>query len=394
MKKQNELKEFYDSFPNFDDAISETDPNIKKAKEFTQTLLRQSPSGDVNNVNTLWHILNKLLGNDHQQCLFYDSENGVKFHDASGNLSDINSEEKPFVLILSSSEGLGDITRVNNRKDELKLVQLLNNVITQKQHHPVLEDIIQRLSKAYNVNKQSIIIKKIYVGSFSIVYTVNDLSIEKIPSLVGLSQELQKKFEQFLEFKIHPLLCRPSFDVSHFDQRGNNSFANKNQTFQVGPPGRTHLYTQAAGWTRYGLKVMGKYEDDSWLHPFQNPKNWYRAFHGTRRATSADFENKNLSEDKQYACVDALSSIYQTGFRCARVVAYGPGVYCSPDPTFPERGYVGTVSLDTKSGKKDFKCMLQVAVNPDGVRLTSDKRIWVVPDPKDIRPYGILIKEA
>jgi hypothetical protein len=210
---------------------------------------------------------------------------------------------------------------------------------------------------------------------------------------VGLSEKLRKKFKQFLKLKIHPLLFRPSFDISQFDKRGNNVFANQNQTFPIGPPGRTQLYTQAAGWTRYGLKVLGKYADNRWLHPFQDPKNWYRAFHGTGRAQSQDFGGQNQLYDAEYASVDALASINQTGFRPARVAACGPGVYCSPNPKFPEQGFVRAVPLDTRNGKKSFKCMLQVAVNPDGVQI-AQSNIWVVPDPKDIRPYGILIKEA
>ena len=179
MKKQDELKEFYDEFPNIDDVINERDPNIKKAKEFTQSILGNLPSGDVNDVNTLWHTLSKLLGNNHQQCLFYDSQNGIKLHDASANLSDINSDDRPFVLTLSSSAGLGDTKHVNTKKDEWELVQLLTDAIEQKRSHPVLEDIIQRLSEIYAVNKQSIIIKNVYVGSFNIVYTVRDLSIKQ-----------------------------------------------------------------------------------------------------------------------------------------------------------------------------------------------------------------------
>lgn len=391
-EEQDELKEFYDNFPNIDDVINEKDPNITKAKEFTQSILRVLPSGDVNDVNILWHVLHKLLGDDHQQCLFYDSENDIKLYDASTNLTDINSNDRSFVLILRSSEGLGNIRTVNTKKHELKLVQLLNNVIKQNQSHPILEDIIQRLSEVHCVNKQSIIIKNLYVGSFCVVYTVMDLSIEQILS-VGSSEKLKKKFKQFLKLKIHPLLFRPSFDISQFDQRGNFVFGDGNQTFQVGPPGRTQLYTQASGWTRYGLKVLQKYTDDSWLHPFQDPKNWYRAFHGTGRAQSEDFGDQHKSHDAKNACVDALASIFNTGFRTARVAVHGPGVYCSPNPTFPENSYVGTVPIKTQNGEKNFKCMLQVAVNPDGVNIaTSD--IWVVPDPKDIRPYGILIKEV
>ena len=141
------------------------------------------------------------------------------------------------------------------------------------------------------------------------------------------------------------------------------------------------------------MNVLGKYANDSWLDPFQDPKNWYRAFHGTGNAQGQDFGSQNQSYDSQGAPVDAMSSIYKTGFRPARVNFHGDGVYCSPNPTFPEHGYVGAVSLDTRNGKKSFKCMLQVAVNPDGVKIANSD-IWVVPDPEDIRPYGLLIKEG
>ncbi|CAF5025723.1 unnamed protein product [Rotaria sp. Silwood1] len=176
---------------------------------------------------------------------------------------------------------------------------------------------------------------------------------------------------------------------------GNKTFTNPNETHQVGPPGKTKTYISPDGWTRYGFKVLGKYQDgNAWLHPFKDPGNWYRAFHGTGRAQAVDFGNDKQSFEKQYAPVDAVASIFENGFRPARITVHGDGVYCSPNPKFPENGYVATVELDTQEGKKKFKCMLQVAVNPDAVRFTKDKDIWVAPNPEDIRPYGVLIKEV
>jgi hypothetical protein len=75
-------------------------------------------------------------------------------------------------------------------------------------------------------------------------------------------------------------------------------------------------------------------------------------------------------------------------------MAHGSGVYCSPNPKYPEENYVGTVNVDTRQGKKRYKCMLQVAVNPCGVTFTEDNNIWLVPIPENIRSYGILIKEV
>lgn len=179
-----------------------------------------------------------------------------------------------------------------------------------------------------------------------------------------------------------------------FDALGDKVFPDVKYTFNVGPPGREQVYTPPAGWTRYGLKVLGKYADDRWLHPFQHANNWYRAFHGTGHAQKSDFGDKNQSIDINFAPVDAAGNIYKTGFRQARVAVYGEGVYCSPDPKVPENGYVRPVSLETQQGTKKYICMLQVVVNPDGVAVHCDNKIWVVADVANIRPYGILIKEV
>ncbi|CAF1235922.1 unnamed protein product [Rotaria sp. Silwood1] len=266
-ENQAVLKRYYDSFPNVDDLANTTNPDVKKADEFTKSILNTKPSGNVTDRNTTCHILNKLLGGEDQQCLFFDSANGINLHDVSGNLADIDSEDRPFVLKLKSSEGLGG-------------------------------------------------------------------------------------------------------DNTFFDARGDKTFNSGPQTYEIGPPERTKTYTSPTGWTRYGLKVLGKseYKNDDWLHPFQHPGNWYRAFHGTGNATKVDFGNSNANFDQTAAPVDALANIFVGDM-------------------------FGAVELDTEQGKKKFMCMLQVAVNPDSVQYPTND-IWVAPKPQDIRPYGILIKEV
>jgi hypothetical protein len=394
VKIQTEIKAYYDIFPNIEDATNQTTPDLKKAEEFTKSILNNKPSGNVSERDTACHVLSQLLGNQGQPCLFYDSTNGINLHDASGSLADIASQEKPFVLKLSSSEGLGGSNCSKTEKDDVKLVEALNCAIERNASHPVIEDIRDRLAKAHEVDQKCIVVKKVYAGSFSIVYTVSDLVQTAVDKLTALKAKLKTQFGKFVSAKIHPLLFRPAFDISFFDARGNKTFPSQPETHQIGPPGRTKQYTSPAGWTRYGLKVLGKYDIDDWLHPFGDVRNWYRAFHGTGRAIPKDFQGSSLFSDPETACVDALSSIFQGGFRTARVAAYGAGVYCSPNPAWlGDSGFVGAVQLDTKQGKKSFKCMFQVAVNPASVNCNNGD-IWVVPDPKDIRPYGILIKET
>ena len=146
-------------------------------------------------------------------------------------------------------------------------------------------------------------------------------------------------------------------------------------------------YTQPTGWTRYGLSVLGKYGDDKWLHPFNDPGNWWRAFHGTRNAAVYNVQP-----------ADAMANIHNNGFQPARRAAYGPGVYCSPKPTTAE-GYAAQITMPIRDNngnqQKRFKFMLQVAVKPGAMTLTarSNDNIWAVQDKDNIRAYGILIKE-
>ena len=140
--------------------------------------------------------------------------------------------------------------------------------------------------------------------------------------------------------------------------------------------------------------MISRYASDHWLEPFGDPRNWYRAFHGTKNAKPQDFADPNTPVDSETVCLEAAFSIFKKGFRPARTALHGPGVYCSPHPPFIDNEYAGTAKIDTRLGKKSYKIMLQVAVNPDGVYFTVDPDIWVVGEPENIRTYGLLIKEV
>ncbi|CAF3623991.1 unnamed protein product [Rotaria socialis] len=394
-KAHAQIKAYYDNFPSIEYVTNDKKPEIKEAKAFTDSILQSVPSGNVTERATVCHVLKNMLQAQNIECLFYDSTHGKDLHDSSGILTEISSQERPFILKLNSSDGLGGSMGPKTEHGAIRFARILTESIQNNKVHPVIQDVLGRLSEAHQTDKENISVTAVYVGSFNFAYTVKNWIPGTLESLPKLEKNLKDQFEQFSDAKIHPLLCRPAFDISSFDKQGNKTFPDSSETYQVGPPGRTQKYTSPAGWTRYGLKVRGKYSNgDNWLHPFQDPGNWYRAFHGTGRASAADFNKSKQSFDQQYAPVDAIASIYKTGFRPARVAAFGSGVYCSPDPTFPEKGYVGVVQCDTQQGRKNFKCMLQVAVSPDGVTFASDNSIWVVSNPEDIRPYGILIKDA
>ena len=369
--------------------------DLTEAEQLTESILYKSPSADVEEWTTVYRVLHSLLESQGIKCLFFDSTQEKNLHDITANLAELDLKDRPFVLKLSNSEGLGDSVQPKTDHDAIRFVETLNDIIKHEQSHSVIDDIRDRLSKVHEVDKEDICIKAVYVGTFNIVYTVKDLTKRAIKSITNYVKKLRDQFCQFVSLKIHPLLFRPAFDISFFDKHGDKLFSNAFETYEIGPPGKTKTYIPPTGWTRYGLKVLGKYQDgDRWLEPFKDPQNWYRAFHGTGRAQKEDFHHSEHFSDSQYASVDAVASIYEKEFRLARVHYHGSGVYCSPDPKFPENGYVTPVELDTEYGKKKFICMLQVAVNPNSVKMVpTDENIWIVPNPQDIRPYGILIKE-
>jgi hypothetical protein len=68
VKKQVVLKEYYGSFGNNYDGTKETASQLGAAEKFTKLILDKLPSGNVNDKDTLCHILNSLLGNQNQNA--------------------------------------------------------------------------------------------------------------------------------------------------------------------------------------------------------------------------------------------------------------------------------------------------------------------------------------
>ncbi|CAF5042715.1 unnamed protein product, partial [Rotaria sp. Silwood1] len=298
LKEQDETKACYDSFPNVDDMIDPENEDFKKAEEFTQSILSELPSGEIDKTDTLCHIINQLFQNENRQCLFFDSRQGIKLYNTFENLIDVNFKSMPFVLKLISMADLGNQENINDKEDDLRIIKTLNEAIRQNKSHPVLNDLTVRLANAHDTGPKNIVVKNVYLGTYSIVYTVTDLARSTIEALQKISTKLKSQFKQFVAAKVHPLLYRPTFDIVQFDERGAKDFLHESGTFHMGPIGRTQIYTQPVGWHRHGWNVLGRYPSDKWLHPFQDPENWYRAFHGTKNAKLTDSESpKNMGID-------------------------------------------------------------------------------------------------
>eukprot|EP01084_Bolivina_argentea_P030371 56295_1 len=263
---------------------------------------------------------------------------------------------------------------VESAADEMKVA---DNNMDQKNDYSVKESYTSNIA-CFKYNIESIIWAKTSWGETG-KYDCRTLQTERAKSLIKLS--------------IHPLLIRKIFKASMFDARGHEGLF-QNKTHVVAK----ETYYEPFGWTRYGLCVIGKYENDSWLHPFNeaNKNLWWRAFHGTINSEVRGRGN----------CIDAMASIYKNGFQVGRRCAIGQGICVSPDPSIVEsHGYCGIATIAVNNSflggtdhgccMKSFKFMLQVAVRPNKSVLSdkSNNIYWCVLDSKDVRPYGILLKE-
>ena len=95
-----------------------------------------------------------------------------------------------------------------------------------------------------------------------------------------------------------------------------------------------------------------------------------------------------LSWYQNYKC------IVENGLKPGIHNAFGKGIYCTPEISTAEI-YSSTFTSDTT--KKQYKIVFQNRVNPKAIVYCGAKGgpedYWYVEDEKDIRPYGICIKE-
>lgn len=390
-----------ETYHNIDKLAEEHTSGASEASvAYTANVLQEQPTGELelgDDVATPLHILRNLFSQNNEEVEFYDSRKGMELMDSSTGVQDLFLKDKPMILRLHNLQGLAGADDLDMSSSLAEIQAAIELSIC----HPVLEDVKMRLSESLNVPAERIRFTEVFQGSACFQYTVNDLSTRERQTMIqeDTSGHLRAAFQGFQSLQVHPLLFRSAFDVALFDTRGNKSFLNEGDTFQVGPPGMEKTYTQPLGWVRYGLRVLTENaREDAWLHPFGDNGNWWRAFHGTANAGKyMEGVNANDPKQMQNASLDAMAGIHKEGFEEAKVAAYGPGVYCSPSPTFVEENFAARVPLylEGRSSPKWFKVMLQVGVRPADDTLTDEStdEIWAVQRSEWIRSYGILFKE-
>ncbi|XP_071315052.1 uncharacterized protein [Trachinotus anak] len=148
-------------------------------------------------------------------------------------------------------------------------------------------------------------------------------------------------------------------------------------------------YERPNGWFRFGLKVLDKYDGNTWLGTSYRstqscPGEWPVSYHGTSKKGS--------------------EGIIEGHYKPGPGQVYGRGIYSTPE--IAEAIYYAKTFTSKKNGK-NYKVILQNRINPEYREKYNNDKYWLIPIPQGtsdgdeqrvveraIRPYGLLIKEV
>eukprot|EP00931_Biecheleriopsis_adriatica_P080661 TRINITY_DN54010_c0_g1_i1.p1 TRINITY_DN54010_c0_g1~~TRINITY_DN54010_c0_g1_i1.p1 ORF type:complete len:351 (+),score=36.63 TRINITY_DN54010_c0_g1_i1:89-1054(+) len=149
-------------------------------------------------------------------------------------------------------------------------------------------------------------------------------------------------------------------------------------------------YYVPIGWKKFAVRVKKRYgEDKSWLRLDGGPGEWAVAYHGTSSQALAPIIAGSLKVGSAQVCKD------QRDIRTGELI--GTGIYCTPS-TQVAQNYADMRSGCSCGGDDKLRFVLQCRVRPGAIKRVHDEETnphayWLVNDPADIRPYGVLVQD-
>eukprot|EP00397_Hematodinium_sp_SG-2012_P023620 GEMP01024555.1.p1 GENE.GEMP01024555.1~~GEMP01024555.1.p1 ORF type:complete len:541 (+),score=104.05 GEMP01024555.1:711-2333(+) len=147
------------------------------------------------------------------------------------------------------------------------------------------------------------------------------------------------------------------------------------------------VYREPKGWKRFAARVKGKYDDgdNTWMNMDVNDGGWAVAYHGTKFSCINGILSGGLRAGGGQAHKDGKD------VRTGEVI--GTGIYCTPDYDGIARSYAGA-GFEFEGLTILF--VMQCRVRPSAIKRCHDEdtttgAYWVIRDPIDIRPYGVLV---
>jgi hypothetical protein len=248
-----------------------------------------------------------------------------------------------------------------------------------------------KLAAAHGVDAHDIIIVGVREGSIQVDYAVRS-GVRYTGAVDG---RVQAQFGPVcLHHDQHPSFSHLQIDPRTFDPQWNRDFTRPGMCPQ-GERRGGYPYIPPAGWKRFGMNVLGKFQGgDQWLGMENSPGEWAAVYHGTK-------------------CT-YVKSITENPLETGPHNFYGDGIYCSSNPVIAEK-YTDVLTLRQSSERATYRYMFHCRVNVSNVHHcqatpcpearssqytlheTQEPGIWFVncrnESYQNIRAYGLLVKE-
>lgn len=166
-----------------------------------------------------------------------------------------------------------------------------------------------------------------------------------------------------------------------------------NQDFRGKPEGDAAVrggveYREPSGWKKFATRVKGTFDNgnNDWLCLDGRPNEWAIAYHGTKFATMPGILSTGLTVGDRQAYKDFKDA--RTGSKI------GCGIYCTPNVNTAAE-YSPSVEIDGK----EMQFVMQCRVRPEAIKRIHEEvgresgAYWLINEPSDIRPYGVLARE-
>jgi len=360
--------------------------SIPTPQEINQTQQKLSTVTDESSPDFPLRAIQEILQGDGIQLVLKDSSSDVTDYNMHLFCSaDIG--RKAWEASLPESSSLNYAKLISDEKEKDAFITTFQN----------------QLSSQLNVNPKNIVILGLERGSIRVIFQIIDPTTNNIVQTVN-QNNLQTALNQVAQnlglqpqvaLQLHPFFTHCSLSPTQTDPKGNFDFTRPQVQNRGG-----FKYFQPGGWKRYGLKVVDKYlingqPNNDWLRMDNKPGEWTVGFHGTQSPESVNGIVNTPFIPGGGAFMGAV---------CTRTnQRIGPGVYFSPHIETAE-AFTNRIAVGNKNYIVAFQCRL----NPPTVLIPAkqsdivanrgnpdwDNDYWVVHNPVDIRPYGILLKKV
>ena len=251
-----------------------------------------------------------------------------------------------------------------------------------------MNEYLPKITKILKIKEKDFNLISLFEGTIGIRGLVNDINESNIDNL---REEIPEITEVNFSSLIQGIIISPEM----FDPYWNNY---NDGWAQKGELRGGREYDPPSEYYGYGIKVSGKYDNDTWIGMKNRKGEWWVAYHGIGRGRSNDNVKQIIGKIMNEGLKPGDNQAYEYDDNCnelsnAEYSKVGIGVYLS-DKIETAQIYAGTIKIEYDNDIKEYYTVLMCRVNPEKTRFSDEKKEYFVLDPNEqcIRPYRILIK--